>query len=156
MTEIVTLQQPATRPFFAVLLPLVFAACCALGVAWPGHGGQLFTIGALPGAWLCFLTAGGADASALLLPALAGGVPILWFLGRLLDRLGTDALAWVVALGAGTVIAGYLLLQHYADLEVAVDYHGSFLAFVVCAVQLGSYAATLIALAIGAGRSARQ
>src|SRR5436190_3459144 len=38
MTEIVTLQQRASRPFFAVLLPLLFATCCALGVVWPGHG----------------------------------------------------------------------------------------------------------------------
>jgi hypothetical protein len=154
MTEIVTLQQRAPRPFFAVLLPLLFATCCALGVVWPGHGGQLFSIGALPGVWACFVTGSTGSTAAWLVPALAGGLPILWFLGRLLDRLGADPWVWAIALVAGTVLAGYLLLQHYADLEVAVDYHGSFFAFVVCAVQLGSYGATLLALAIGAGRSA--
>lgn len=154
MTEIVTLQQPAAKPFFAVLLPLVFAIGCGLGAVWPGHGGQLFGIGALVGVWACFLTVGSESPTAWLVLTLLGGLPILWFLGRLLDRLRTDLRLWSIAWLAGTVIAGYLLLQHYADLEVAIDYHGSFAAFCVCAVQLGSYGATLLALVIGAGRSA--
>ncbi|HET7845248.1 MAG TPA: hypothetical protein VFL14_13920, partial [Xanthomonadales bacterium] len=77
MTEIVTLRQEATRPLFAVLLPLLFAACCALGVVWPGHGAQLFSIGALPGVWACFLTGSTGSALAWLLPTLLAGVPIL-------------------------------------------------------------------------------
>ena len=154
MTEIVTLRHANTRPFFAVLLPLLFAACCSLGVVWPGHSGQLFSIGALPGVWACFLTGSTGSPLAWLLPTLLAGVPILCLLGRLLDRLQSDPWVWAIALVVGTVLAGYLLLQHYADLEVAVDYHGSFFAFVVCAVQLGSYGATLLAFVIGASRSA--
>ncbi len=154
MTEIVTLQQPAARPFFAVLLPLVFAIGCGLGVLWPGHSGQLFGIGALAGVWACFLTGGSEDPTAWLVPTLLGGLPILWFLGRLLDRLRTDPWIWSIALAVVTVLAGYLLLQQHADLDVAIDYHGSFTAFCVCAVQLGSYGATLLALVIGAGLSA--
>lgn len=49
MTEIVTFHRPPARPLFGRLPPAVFTVGCALGAIWPGHGGQLFGIGALVG-----------------------------------------------------------------------------------------------------------
>jgi hypothetical protein len=155
MTEIVSLKRATTRPRFAWLLPGFFVLAAIAGSMFPGHGWQLFGIGSLAGIWACFLFAG-EDPTTWLVPSLLGGVPILWFLGRLLDRLRTDLWVWLVALAAGTLIAGYVLMQGYADFEVAVEYHGSFLAFCICALQLGSYGATLVALVTGAGRSAQR
>ncbi len=135
------------------MLPLVFAAGCCLGSLWPGHAGQLFGIGGLAGVWACFLVAS-EDPLTWLVPTLVGGVPILWFLGRLLDRLQAELWVWLASCCVVTLVAGYLLLQGYADFDSALAYHGSLLAYGVCAVQLGSYGATLLALVFGAGRSA--
>lgn len=153
MTEILTLERIARRPRFAWLLPGIFAVAAVLGSVFPGHGWQLFGLGGLAGVWACFLL-GSEEPTTWLLPTLLGGAPILWFLGRLLDRLAVDLWVWFLALAAGTLIAGYLLFQGFADLDVALEYHGTFLAFCICSVQLGSYAATLLALAVGASRSA--
>jgi hypothetical protein len=135
------------------VLPVVFAAASVVAFLFPGHGAQLFAIGGLAGVWACFLFAGN-DPATWLLPTLIGGLPILWFLGQLLDRLRIDLWVWICAWALFSTVAGYLLLQQHADLEVAIDYHGSLLAYLACAVQLGSYGATLASLAIGAGRSA--
>ncbi|MFY9341810.1 MAG: hypothetical protein WAT39_04940 [Planctomycetota bacterium] len=153
MTEILTRQRVAAGPRFAWLLPGVFAAATSAAAAFPGHGWQLFGIGGLAGVWACFLVAGDGTAH-WLVPTLLGGMPILWYLGRLLDRLHSELWVWLAALAVGTVAAGYSLLQAFPDLEAAVEFHGSFLAYCICALQLGSYGATLVALAIGAGRSA--
>jgi hypothetical protein len=155
MTEIVTLPHRAVRPRFTWILPAIFAAGAAFGTLWPGRGNHLFCIGVLAGIWACYLldAAGGVDA--WLLPALLGGVPILLLLGRLLDRLEVDLRLWTAAFAIFTTGAIYLLLQGFQELGHAIDHHGSFLAFLICALQLGSYGATLALLAISAGRTGR-
>ena len=156
MTEIVTLPRQAVRSRLAWVLPALFAAATTLGALWPGSGGRLFCIGALAGIWACLLVDSTGGPSAWLVPTLLGGVPILFFLGRLLDRLQTDLRVWGIALFVSAALAGFLLMQDHVDLERAIEYHGSFWAYAVCALQLGSYAATLIALVIGAGSVARR
>ena len=151
MTELVTMTRPAVRPCFQWLLPLVFTIGCGLGTLWPGYGGHLFGIGAIAGVWACFLVAGDG-AVGWLMPSLLGGVPLLWFLGRLLDRLHADLRLWLGALFVCAGIAGFLLLQGYADFEAAIEHHGSFSAYCVCAIQLGAYGATLLSLVVGASR----
>ena len=153
MTEIVTLPQRVVRPRFMWLLPALFVLGSLLGSRWAGNAGQLFCVGALPGVWACFFVGSEGDASTWLLPTLVGGVPILLLLGRLLDRLQADLRLWWIAMGICTVLAGYAMLQGFDDLQAAVEHHGSFLAFCICAFQLGSYAATLLMLAAGAGRT---
>lgn len=154
MTELVTLTRPTVRACFQWLLPMVFAAGCVLGVSWPGHGGQLFGIGALAGIWACFLTGAGSTPAGWLGPTLVGGLPVVWFLGRMLDRVRTDLRLWALLAVVGAAAAGYLLLQGHADLEVAISYHGSWFAYAICALQLGSYAATLLSLMLGSWREA--
>ena len=156
MTEIVTLPREAVRPRFTWILPVWFAAASSLGVVWPGHSGQLFFIGALAGIWACLLVDSSGEPSAWILPTLVGGVPILFYLGRLLDRLQSDVRVWSMLLLLVAAIAGFVLLQGFRDLEHAVHYHGSFLAYCVCALQIGSYGATLGMLVVGASRSARR
>jgi len=151
MTEIVRLPV-RTRPRFTWLLPLLFAAGSVLGSIWAGHGGKLFFLGALAGIWACSLVDTGTDATAWLLPTLLGGIPILLLLGHLLDRLHADVSLWIAVMAVICCVAGYLLMQGHTDLEGALAYHGSFLAYAVCAVQLGSYGATLVVLGIEAGR----
>lgn len=151
MSEIVSLPQRGPRPLFAWLLPLVYAAGCALGAAWPGWNGQMFGLGALPGVWAGLLLGGAATPDAWLWPTIAAGAPMLGLLGHLLDRLGADLMVWGFALLVASGAAGYLLLQGHADLDAAVARHGSLLAIAVCALQLGSYGATLVALIAGAG-----
>ncbi|MFT7535136.1 MAG: hypothetical protein ACI85K_001087 [Hyphomicrobiaceae bacterium] len=156
MTEIVTIQRRVERSSLAWLLPLWFVIGSVLGVMAPGYGWQLFSIGALPGVWAAFLL--GADEGVVewLLPTLVAGVPIAWFLGRLLDRLGTDLRLWLAAALVVSGVAGYYLLQGYADLDAAFARHGSFWAFFWCSLQLGSYGATLLLLVVGAGSSSRR
>ncbi|MBX3461536.1 MAG: hypothetical protein KF830_00050 [Planctomycetes bacterium] len=155
MTAIVTLPPRVHRPRFTWLLPAWFVVACALGVRWPGHGGQLFCIGALAGVWACYVFDSAGETTAWLWPALLGGTPILLLLGRLLDRLEADLVLWVVASLAIAGAAGYALLQGFGELDQAVEHHGSLLAFGICALQLGSYGATIALLALGASRTAR-
>jgi hypothetical protein len=156
MTEIVTLQKAAAPLRFTWLLPGWFAVGAALGSIWPGHGEQLFCLGSLPGIWACFLVEGGRSAAALLLPTLLGGAPILLLLGWLLDRMRADVVVFAVTALLAAAVAGYVLLQGYADVEHAIDHHGSFAAFAVCALQLGSYVGVLVTFAIEAGRGGRR
>ncbi|MBL8754969.1 MAG: hypothetical protein JNK15_16815 [Planctomycetes bacterium] len=153
MTEIITRQQNATTRRFVIVLPVLFAVGSVFGWMFPGHGAQLFAIGGLPGVWACFLVAG-TDPGGWLLPTLVGGLPILWFLGQLLDRLRIDPWVWIATWALGAAVAGYVLLQQFADLDAAIEFHGSLLAYLACAANLGCYAATLLTLALGAGRSA--
>ena len=158
MVEIVTLQRAPVRKLFAWLLPLWFVVGVLLAMQWPGRGWKLFSIGALPGVWATFLLGAdvpGATGTVLgwVLPSLVVGAALTWLLGLLLDRLEADVRLWTGALLLGAAVAGYVLLQGYVDLDGAVDHHGSLFAFVICAMQLGSYGATLLLLAIGAGRS---
>ncbi|MBL8749506.1 MAG: hypothetical protein JNK78_10130 [Planctomycetes bacterium] len=155
MTEIVSLPQPAVKARFAWLLPMLFAAGCGLAAIWPGHAGKLFCIGAIVGIWACLFVDVGPEPVSWLLPTLTGGLPIVAFLGILLDRLQTDVRLFGVVLAIATAAAGYVLLQGFVDIEHAVDHHGSLLPFVVCALQIGIQVATLVALIAGAGRSAR-
>lgn len=156
MTAIVTLPQKAVRLRFTWLLPAWFVVACVLGTVWPGRGGQLFCIGALAGVWLCFLVDSSGEVASWLLPAVLGGAPILALLGRLLDRLQADLRLWSALLLCIAALAGYLLLQQFSELDRAVDHHGSFLSFCICALQLGSYGATVALLATCAGRTVRK
>ena len=155
MTAIVIQSPKAVQLRFTWLLPAWFVVASVLGTVWPGHGGQLFCIGALAGVWACYVVNSAGDVTSWLLPALLGGVPILLLLGRVLDRLQIDLRLWIpLAIGVAGV-AGYALLQQFSELDRAVDYHGSFLSLCICALQLGSYGATLVLLAVSAGRSVR-
>ncbi len=145
MTELLAYARSHARRRFRILLPALFAAGVLLGAIWPGHAGQMYWIGGIAGVWACFVCSAGSSAAAWLLPTLLAGAPILWFLGRLLDRLQADL----------TLAAGYFLIQGYADLEQAIEYHGSVMSFVVCALQLGSYGATFVALLVGTGQGGR-
>jgi len=147
VSEIVRLPE-RTHPRFVWLLPLVFAVGTVLGSFWPGHDGHLFFLGTLVGVWACSLFDVGNDVSAWILPTLLGGVPILLLLGLLLDRLRADLAPWLaVSLVVGAV-AGFVLMQGHGDLDAARAYHGSFLGYAVCALQLGSYGGTLVVLGI--------
>ena len=156
MTDIVTLPKRAVRLRFTWMLPGLFAIGSMLGTFWPGHAGKLFCLGALAGVWVCYLVDSAGDVGAWLVPVLVGGVPILVLLGRLLDRLQADMRLWVAVCIVLAGAAGYVLLQDFAELDRAVEHHGSFLSLVVCALQLGSYGATLVLLALGASQVARR
>ena len=47
------------------------------------------------------------DHAGLLLPTLVVGVPLMWFLGRLLDRLHADVRIWLLAAVVGAATAGF-------------------------------------------------
>jgi len=151
MTEIVRLPE-RTHPRFTWLLPLLFAVMTGLAAIWPGHEGHLFFLGSFVGVWACSLYDSGNEVTSWILPTLLGGTPILLLLGWLLDRLRADIGLWVVSMVLISGVAGYVLMQGHGDLEGALDYHGSFLAYAVCSLQLGSYGATLVVLAILGGR----
>ncbi len=154
MIEIVRLPQPV-RPRFLWLLPLWFAVGSVIGSAVAGHNGQLYFIGALAGAWACALFDADITSSLGLLPTLFGGVPLLLLLGWLLDRLGAEVWLWGVAVALTSGLAGYVLIQGHADFDAAIAHHGSIFAYLICALQLGSYGATLIVLFVQAGRGGR-
>lgn len=137
------------------MLPVLFAVASSLAALWPGHGGQLFCIGALPGVWACFLFGSSDDPAAWLVPTLIGGVPILFLLGWLLDRLQVDWRVWGLVWITSSALAGYFLTHGFADADRAVEHHGSVQSLVVCALQLGSYFATLVSLATSGGRVVR-
>ncbi len=87
-----------------------------------------------------------------LLPTLVVGVPLMWFIGQLLDRLHADVRVWSLAAVVGAATAGFLMLPSYTHLDSAFERHGSFWAFMFCSLQLGSYGATLLLLVFSAGR----
>lgn len=145
MTQLVTIQRRYERPLFRWLLPLWFAVGALLALQWPGDNHRLFSIGALPGVWVAFLASAHDTAMSWLLPTLGGGLPILFGFGYMLDRLGTDARLWFGAMLVAAAASGYFLLSSHDDL----------LASVVCALQLGSYGATLLLFIVGAGRGTR-
>lgn len=155
MTALVTLPTKTVRLRFTWLLPAWFAVASVLGTVWPGHGGQLFCIGALAGVWVCYLVDSSGEVASWLLPTLLGGVPILLLLGLRLDRLRADLRLWGLLLLGVAGLAVFLLLQQFSELDRAVAYHGSFLSFCVCALQLGSYGATLALLASSVGSGDR-
>ena len=72
-----------------------------------------------------------------------------------LDRLGADLWLFAIALALITVLSTYVLLQGHADFDAAIAHHGSMLAYLVCALQFGSYGATLVVLVVQAGRGGR-
>ena len=151
MTDIVTLPDRAVRTRFIWILPVLFAVGTTLGTFWPGYGNTLFCVGALAGLWACYLLDASGDVESWLLPALLGGVPILLLLGVLLDRIETDLRVWGAVLILVSAAAAYVLLQGFPEVGQAIDHHGSFAALLVCAVQLGSYGATIVLLAFGPG-----
>lgn len=152
MTDIVTIQRRAETAHFARLLPIWFFACTLLSASAPGHGWQLFAIGAIPGVWAAFLFDTSESLMGWLLPTLIVGLPMMWFLGRLLDRLHADVRLWLIAAVVGAATAGFLMLQSYTHLDSAFERHGSFWAFLFCSLHLGSYGATLLLLVFSAGR----
>lgn len=156
MTELVTLPRPEAPRRFRWLLPAWFVVGCFAAVLWPGHAFQLFSIGALPGVWASMLLDAGGGALAWLLPTIAVGAPLLWFVGMLLDRLDTEIRLWLPIALFVAALAGYAILDRYTDLDAAVARHGTFASIAVCALQLGSYGATLVLLALGAGRGVRR
>lgn len=156
MTAIVSMPPRAVPLRFTWLLPVWFAAISALGTVWPGRGGELFCIGALAGVWVCYLADSSGEAASWLLPSLIGGVPILVLLGLLLDRLRSDLRVWAVLVPCIAAAAGFALLQGYSELDRAIEHHGSLLSFVICSLQLGGYGATIVLLALSAGRTARR
>ncbi|MCR9248122.1 MAG: hypothetical protein NXI31_24090 [bacterium] len=154
MTEIVRLPAPV-RWRFLWLLPLWFAVWTLAGTAAAGHNGQLFFLGSLVGVWANALVDAEAGSGLAIGATLLGGVPLLALLGWLLDRLGADVWLFGVALALITVLSTYVLLQGHADFDAAIAHHGSMLAYLVCALQFGSYGATLVALVVQAGRGGR-
>jgi len=156
MTEIVTIERRADRRVFWWLLPLWFTVLALLAVQWPGHGYQLFSIGALPGVWVAFLIGTGESAMSWLLPTVLAGAPLLALFGSMLDRVGTDVRLWAIAVLLVAAVAGYFLLGAHEDLETALERHGGMLPFVLCSLQLGAYGATLLLLIGGAGSGGRR
>jgi hypothetical protein len=156
MTEIVTIERRADRPLFWWLLPLWFTVGALLAAQWPGFGHQLFSIGALPGVWVAFLIGTGDSTTSWLLPTVLAGAPLLAVLGVMLDRVATDVRLWLVAVLLVAAAAGYFLLGAHQDLETGLERHGGFLPFAICALQLGSYGATLLLLVVGAGSGRRR
>lgn len=152
MANIVTIQRRAETAHCARLLPIWFLAFTLLAATAPGHGWQLFAIGAIPGVWAAFLFGAGEGLLGWLAPTLIVGVPMMWFLGRLLDRLYADVRLWLIAAVLTSAAAGFLMLQSYTHLDSAFERHGSFWAFLFCSLQLGSYGATLLLLVLPAGR----
>jgi hypothetical protein len=61
---------------------------------------------------------------------------------------------WIATWALASVAAVYVFVQQFPDLDAAIEVHGSLLAYFACAANLGCHAATLLALALGAGRSA--
>ncbi|MFK7741212.1 MAG: hypothetical protein AB8H80_12910 [Planctomycetota bacterium] len=150
MPDLVVIERRSDSRRFVWLLPVWFLVATLLATQWPGNGWQLFSIGAMPGVWLAILLGAGESALSWLLPTLFAGLPLMWFLGRMLDRLGAEIPGWLVTLIAMSGVAGFLLLQSYPEVDDAFARHGGVMPFAVCALQLGSYAATLVMLMLRA------
>jgi len=89
-------------------------------------------------------------AGSLIGSTVAGHNGQLYFIGAL-----AELWLWILAVLLSSGLAGYVLLQGHGDIEAAIAHHGSLLAYLICALQLGGYAATLIVLAVQAGRGGR-
>jgi len=152
MTDIVTIDRRSDTARFGYLVPVWFLTGTLLAATAPGHGWQMFAIGAIPGVWAAFLLGASESLVGWLAPTLIVGLPLTWFLGRMLDRLHADLRLWVIAALLVAGASGYLMLQSYAHLDLAFERHGSFLSFLFCSLQLGSYGATLLLLIFSAGR----
>lgn len=134
-------------------LPAAFGVLCALGALWPGEGWQSFSIGSIAGLWVGLVL--GDLISHPFVPTLVGGLATMALFGWMLDGLRVPLLVWGLVTPAAACAAGYVLLQGFPDLDAALVARGSWPGAGVCALQLGSYVAVVVALAFGAGRSRR-
>ena len=67
------------------------------------------------------------------------------------DQDSTPHFATLAQMAADHGLQG-LSMGMSGDFEAAIAFHGSFLAYCICALQLGSYGATLVVLMLEAGR----
>ncbi|MBK8097757.1 MAG: hypothetical protein IPK26_11660 [Planctomycetes bacterium] len=150
------LLPPSPRPAtwrHVWCLPAAFGVLCALSAAWPGEGWQSFSIGSIAGLWVGLVL--GDLVSHPFWPTLLGGMATMAVFGLMLDGLRVPIVVWVLVSPVAACGAGYVLLQGFPDLDAALVARGSWLGAGICALQLGSYVAVMVALAFGAGRSRR-
>lgn len=143
-------DRPLLALRLSITLPVVWGVGCLLGFADPGDEYALWAVGSMLGTWTALLFPVGHPQDAVA-PTLVVGCALMWGFGYLLQRQRVPAALWLgawVAAGAAFFLA---LHAAHADHAAAVQKHGSTAAFVACASQLGSYAATVVAGLIVAG-----
>tara|TARA_R110002096_G_scaffold35289_5_gene99878 strand:+ start:5026 stop:5490 length:465 start_codon:yes stop_codon:yes gene_type:complete len=131
-----------------VLLPVIWAAGCAIGFGRPGDEYGLFALGSILGTWTLFI----ADQIGVVLPLLAGGV-LMYGAGRLLESLSASRNLWLATWLIAGVATCALSLAQFESIEAATAKNGSLGAYMVFASQVGTYVATVLTLLVAAVRS---
>ena len=132
------------RRLFVWLLPLVWTTVAWRNFSHPGDQFSGFAAGAMAGMWAISLPSEITTPAQFLTRVLVAGAATMALAGALLDRLHVRLVPWliVVCIASGTIlltdIASHTSLQH------ALDSRGSYQAFLLPAINLGQYFASLV------------
>ena len=138
------------RWFYIWLLPAIWTAVAWANFAHPGDEYGGFAAGSLAGLWIVILFDVGGSPGGMLPLILAAGAATVAVAGLVLDKLRAPFIAWAAIVIVACPALCFWQLSHFETLERAISKNGSIESYVLPAINLALYAATL-AVAIGTG-----
>lgn len=132
--------------FFLLVLPAVWAALSLLHFHFPGDEYGLWAVSSMAGTWSLFLLPNIGDIHQPWIRLCVAGVGALVMMGAgwALWRLGVRKRLWTILWLVAAALVLFVTLQSYPSIERALAKNGSWTAYILSALLLGSYAATLI------------
>jgi hypothetical protein len=133
------------RWFFLFALPAGWAALSLLHFHFPGDEYGLWAVSSMAGTWITFLlpSVGDIHQPWIRFSVAATGALVMAGAGWLLYRLGARRWLWTTVWLLAALIILVITLQSYPSLNQAMRKNGSWTAYILSALLLGTYAATL-------------
>jgi hypothetical protein len=133
------------RWFFLFALPAGWAALSLLHFHFPGDEYSLWAVSSIAGTWITFLLPNVGDIHQpwIRFNVAATGALVMAGAGWLLYRSGARKWLWTTVWLLAALIILVITLQSYPSLDQAIRKNGSWTAYILSALLLGTYAATL-------------
>lgn len=141
-------QPRSRRPFYVVLVPVLWVSGVWIGFQFPGDEYALWVISALPGAWIGFVLTDVGDLGAFLPKVLLAGGLILVGVGWVMDRLRVPFRPWALGVLLGTVGLCFQTIGEFPSYARAISKNGSLAAYVLFGWNLSVVLASVIGIAI--------
>lgn len=130
------------RYHYRIALPLIWVVVTNVSWKHPGDEYGLFFVGALPGVWLMFLFNFGHLPTAFWL-TLIGGLPPMFLLGWLLDRVRVPRSAWFTVFGLLSAGLVAWSLAQFPSYSRAMSKNGSIAAYVAASMNMSLWLSVL-------------